>query len=190
MNTGRAGGEKTPSCVGWISACCSSTRLRRCSSKRWQTLSSCQPISLAHIEHMLFCRTWYKAQCHHPGFPALLQPGEELLPFWPSWPETVWGLAGLCLSREQTDEVSQAFIWCLSFLPWKMGNALSLCIPQKLIGATRFLADLKTNAVPQRSYFSWLHSNEILLLLLPASAFLHLADMQISSSSGAVSSQV
>lgn len=45
----------------------------------------------------------------------------------------------LCLFREQTYEVSQVFIWCLSFLPWKMVYPLLICTPQKLIGATNFL---------------------------------------------------
>lgn len=69
-----------------------------------------------------------------------------------------------CLSRKQTDKVSQVFFWCLSLLPLKMSSAVFLCTPQKLIGATSFLAqkstsDLTTNAVPKMLFlfilFQW-----------------------------------
>lgn len=117
--------------AGRISACCSGTQLGSCASEGWGTPSCCHPSSPAHPGHVLFCRARYEARCHRPGFPALLQPGEELLPFWPRRPETIQGLAGLCLFREQTDEIlSQVFVWCLSPLPQKMGNALFPCAPQ------------------------------------------------------------
>lgn len=96
-----------------------------------------------------------------PSLSALLQLRKELLPFWIRWLQTK---VSLCLLTEQTYEVSQVFIWCLSFLPWKMGNSLLVCTPQKLIGATNFLtlkstSDLTTNAVLKRRIFSWLFSN-------------------------------
>lgn len=64
-----------------------------------------------------------------------------------------------CLLREQTYEVSRAFIWCRFFLPWKMGNSLLICTPQKLAGITDFLAQKSTSELTMNTVkkdFSWL----------------------------------
>lgn len=99
-----------------------------------------------------------------------------------------------CLSRKQTDKVSQVFFWCLSLLPLKMGSAVFLCTPQKLIGAKLISCpeiylwlDNKRSAQNVISlYFVPMKCS--LLLPLPVPALLHLADMNITTYSRTVCS--